>query len=142
MKVNDAIEVVQQDIATNLNAWIASHDTELEELTYHDDAPRTGIDEHYMGIYLSSPEGEVYQNDGKMESVDITLDCIIDDKRESVNLPQRYLSCILEYLSTRTYGIRSHAYTAVTARVDLDAPVNAFAIALRIVIAYAMDYDL
>jgi len=142
ISVNDAVEAVQQDIATNLNSYIASHDAELEELTFHDDAPRTGMDEHYMGIYLSSPEGEVFTSDGRMETAIVTLDCIIDEKRESVNLPQKYLSCVLDFLRTRTYGIRSHAYTAVTARVDLDAPVNAFAVAIRIVTGYIMDCDL
>lgn len=142
MSVNDAVTMVQQDMLRNFNAWLATHDAELPPLSYHDDAPDIENNVHYMGIYLTSPDGEVFEGDGRSESVTVTLDCVVDAQRESVNLPQRYLSCLLDFLRTRTYGIGSHAYTAAIARVDLEAPANMFACALRIVTGYMMDCDL
>ncbi len=139
--VNRIIEVVQQDIAKNLNAFIASKDASLKALEFHDDAPTPEVDEYFMGIYLSSPEGEVFTSNGASSSVAITLDCILDTSRESVNLPQKYLSYTLEYLNGKNYGLRSYAYTAVTARVDLEATVNAFAVGLNITISHAYDMD-
>ena len=142
MSVNEAVTAVQQDFVMNFNAWLAGHDPELEPLTYHDDAPDIETGERYMGIYLTSPEGEVFEGNGRSESVTVTLDCVVDSQRGSVNLPQRYLSCLLDFLRTRTYGIGSHAYTAAIARVDLEAPANMFVCALRIVTGYMMDCDL
>lgn len=141
MTLNEALEQVQQDIARRFNGWLASRDAELPPLTFHDDAPDI-TDTHFMGIYLTSPDGEVYTGDGRSESITVTLDCIVDADRRSVNLPQRYLSWLLEYLKTRRYGIGSQAYTAVISRVDLDDSVNAFAVALRVVTGYAKDCDL
>lgn len=139
--VNKIIEVVQQDIAKNLNTFIATKDANLQALSFHDDAPTPEVDEYFMGIYLSSPEGEVFTSNGQSSTVSITLDCILNSSREDVNLPQEYLSYTLEYLNGKNYGIRSYAYTAVTARVDLGATVNAFAVALNITIGHAYDMD-
>lgn len=143
MSIRQAIMQVQQDLVRNLNNYIESTQLEGEDwfvpLSFHDDAPRVETDRYYMGIYDSSPEGQVYGSDERTETLDMTLDCILDDERENSAVPALYLSAITDYLRKKTYGVSSTAYTAVTMRTDLDMPVNGFAVALRITI---YDYDL
>lgn len=140
MSIDNVLQAVQQDLVRNLNA--VYENAGLTALSYHDDAPQIGLDEHYMGIYLSSPEGEVFQSNGRSESITITLDCILDDVKENSNLPQQYLAKTIEYIRAKTYGISSFCSSGAIARVDLDASVNAFALAIDIVIAYRTDYDI
>lgn len=140
MSIDKVLQAVQQDLVRNLNA--VYENAGLTALSYHDDAPQIGLDEHYMGIYLSSPEGEVFQSNGRSESITITLDCILDDVKENSNLPQQYLAKTIEYIRAKTYGISSFCSSGAIARVDLDASVNAFALAIDIVIAYRTDYDI
>lgn len=140
MSIDTVLQAVQQDLVRNLNA--VYENAGLTALSYHDDAPQIGLDEHYMGIYLSSPEGEVFQSNGRSESITITLDCILDDVKENSNLPQQYLAKTIEYIRAKTYGISSFCSSGAIARVDLDASVNAFALAIDIVIAYRTDYDI
>lgn len=140
MSIDKVLQAVQQDLVRNLNA--VYENAGLTALSYHDDAPQIGLDEHYMGIYLSSPEGEVFQSNGRSESITITLDCILDDVKENSNLPQQYLAKTIEYIRAKTYGISSFCCSGAIARVDLDASVNAFALAIDIVIAYRTDYDI
>lgn len=140
MSIDIVLQAVQQDLVRNLNA--VYENAGLTALSYHDDAPQIGLDEHYMGIYLSSPEGEVFQSNGRSESITITLDCILDDVKENSNLPQQYLAKTIEYIRAKTYGISSFCSSGAIARVDLDASVNAFALAIDIVIAYRTDYDI
>ncbi len=140
MSIDKVLQAVQQDLVHNLNT--VYEDAGLQDLSYHDDAPQIGLDEYFMGIYLSSPEGEVFQSNGKVESITITLDCILDDVKENSNLPQKYLAKTIEYIRKKSYGISSYCSSAAIARVDLDASVNAFALAIDVVIAYRTDYDL
>ena len=140
MSIDKVLQAVQQDLVRNLNA--VYENAGMTALSYHDDAPQIGLDEHYMGIYLSSPEGEVFQSNGRSESITITLDCILDDVKENSNLPQQYLAKTIEYIRAKTYGISSFCSSGAIARVDLDASVNAFALAIDIVIAYRTDYDI
>lgn len=140
MSIDNVLQAVQQDLVRNLNA--VYENAGLTALSYHDDAPQIGLDEHYMGIYLSSPEGEVFQSNGRSESITITLDCILDDVKANSNLPQQYLAKTIEYIRAKTYGISSFCSSGAIARVDLDASVNAFALAIDIVIAYRTDYDI
>lgn len=137
MSIDNVLQAVQQDLVRNLNA--VYENAGLTALSYHDDAPQIGLDEHYMGIYLSSPEGEVFQSNGRSESITITLDCILDDVKANSNLPQQYLAKTIEYIRAKTYGISSFCSSGAIARVDLDASVNAFALAIDIVIAYRTD---
>lgn len=145
MTLRQVLTQVQADLLANLNNYIES--TELadedwfHELTFHDDAPRVDTDKWFMGIYLSSPDGEVYTGNASSGAVGITLDCILDDKREHSNLPQLYLSAVIDYLKKRLYGVSSTVTTAVVLRTDLDAPVNGFAVAISAIV-YDMDYDI
>ena len=143
MTIRDAVTQVQQDILRNLNAYISSTQREGEDwftpLSFHDDAPRVETDRYYMGIYESSPEGEIYTSNGRQTTVDVTLDCILDDERDNSSHPSCYLSAVTEYLRRKTYGVSSLAYTAITMRTDLGAPVNGFAVALRVT---TYDYDM
>lgn len=140
MSIDKVLTAVQQDIIRNLNAVYES--AGLKALSFHDDAPQVGLDEYFMGIYLSSPEGEVFQSNGRVESITITLDCILDDVKENSNLPQTYLAKTVDYIRAKSYGISSFCSSGAIARVDLDASVNAFALAIDIVIGYRTDYDI
>ena len=136
---------VQADIAQNLNDYIRSTQLDGESwfkaLEIHDDAPRVDADEFYMGIYLSSPVGAVYEGDPKSAKMTVSLDCILDDKREDSNLSEYYLSAVIDYLNRRNYGVSSSVKYAQTARVDLDDDVNAFIVTIEVVV-YNMDYDI
>ena len=145
MTLRQVLTQVQADLLANLNNFISATQLEDEdwftELSFHDDAPRVDTDRFFMGIYLSSPDGEVYTGNASSGAVGITLDCILDDVREHSNLPQLYLSAIIAYLKKRCYGISSSVTTAVVLRTDLDAPVNGFAVAISATV-YDMDYDI
>lgn len=136
---------IQTDLTANLNTFISNSQIEGEdwftELSFHDDAPRVETDEFYMGIYLSSPVGAVYEGDPKSAKMTVSLDCILDDKREDSNLSEYYLSAVIDYLNRRNYGVSSSVKYAQTARVDLDDDVNAFIVTIEVVI-YNMDYDI
>ncbi|MBQ3883093.1 MAG: hypothetical protein II730_11440, partial [Bacteroidales bacterium] len=128
MTLRQVLTQVQADLVANLNDFISATQLEDEdwftELTFHDDAPRVDTDRYFMGIYLSSPDGEVYTGNASSGAVGITLDCILDDARENSNLPQLYLSAIIAYLKKKCYGVSSSVTTAVVLRTDLEAPVN------------------
>ena len=145
MTLRQILEQIQADIVTNLNTFIAStvRDGEewFRELSFHDDAPRVESDRYFMGIYLSSPDGEVYTANANMGAVGVTLDCILDDARENSNVPERYLSAVIDFLRHRRYGVSSTVTTAVVIRTDLDAPVNGFAVAISVTV-YNTDYDI
>ena len=145
MNMRQVVEQIQADIEANLNSYIESSQREEEdwftELSFHDDAPRVELDRFYMGIYLASPDGAVFEGNAQTRTITVSLDCFLDDKRENSNLPMLYLSAVLDYLYKRRYGISSNPTYAETARVDLDADVNAFSVAIEVVI-YNMDYDI
>lgn len=145
MTLRQVLTQVQADIVNNLNDFISATQLEGEdwftELTFHDDAPRVDTDRYFMGIYLSSPDGEVYTGNASSGAVGITLDCILDDARENSNLPQLYLSAIIAYLKKKCYGVSSSVTTAVVLRTDLEAPVNGFAVAISATV-YDTDYDI
>lgn len=145
MNMRQVVEQIQADIEANLNSYIESSQREEEdwftELSFHDDAPRVELDRFYMGIYLASPDGAVFEGTAQTRTITVSLDCFLDDKRENSNLPMLYLSAVLDYLYKRRYGISSNPTYAETARVDLDADVNAFSVAIEVVI-YNMDYDI
>lgn len=129
---------VQFDIVQNLNDYISSTQLDGEswfhELDFHDDAPRVQGDEFYMGIYPSSPEGAVFEGNAQQSKYTIALDCILNDNRKDSNLPAYYLSAVLEYLKKKCYGDSSTPTYAETARVDLDADVNAFSVAIEVTV--------
>lgn len=145
MTLRQVLEQVRTDLAANLNAYIGSTQESGEdwfnELTFHTDAPRIESDRYYMGIYLSSPDGAVYEGTAQNARVTVALDCILDDERENGDNPALYLSAVLEYLRRRRYGVSSTATYAETARVDLDADVNAFSVAIEVTV-YDMDLDI
>jgi len=146
MTLRQVLTQIQADLVANLNDVISASQLEDEEwfteLTFHDDAPRVDTDRYFMGIYLSSPDGEVYTGNASSGAVGVTLDCILDDARENSNLPQLYLSAIIAYLKKRRYdGFSSSVTTAVVMRTDLDAPVNGFAVAISATV-YDTDYDI
>ena len=145
MTLRQILEQVQADLVTNLNSYISSTQREDENwfvnLRFFDGAPRVDTDRYYMGIYLSSPDGEVYTANPSGGSAVVTLDCILDDSTENANVPEKYLSAVIEFLQRRRYGVSSNVTTAVVIRTDLDAPVNGFAVAIAITV-YTTDYDL
>jgi len=145
MTLRQIITQVQGDLVANLNSYIESTELENEdwfhELSFHDDAPRVDTDRYFMGIYLASPDGQVYTADADSATVSVALDCILDDARENSNVPEKYLSAVVEYLRRRRYGVSSNVTTAVTVRTDLDAPVNGFAVAISVTV-YSTDYDI
>jgi len=146
MTLRQTLEQVQQDIVNNLDNYIRSTEGSVEDwyhpLEYHDDAPSWETDRFRMGIYLSSPDGQVYTSTASASNVMVTLDCVLDDVREHSNYPQLYLSAIVDYLRKKTYGVSSNVATAQIVRTDLDAPVNALAVAISITVyANDMDYD-
>ena len=145
MSLRQILEQVQTDLVANLNTFIASTEDESEdwftELSFHDDAPRVESDRYFMGIYLSSPDGEVYTANANTGAVGITLDCVLDDARENSSVPEKYLSAVIDFLRRRRYGVSSTVTTAVVIRTDLDAPVNGFAVAISVTV-YNTDYDI
>ena len=145
LTLRQVLTQVQADLAKNLNTFISNSQISGESwftpLSFHDDAPRVENDEFFMGIYLSSPEGAVFEGNAQQSKVTVALDCILNREREDSNLPTYYLSAVLDYLSQRRYGVSSNPVYAETARVDLDADVNAFSVAIEVVV-YNMDYDI
>ena len=143
--IRQVLTQVQQDIVNNLNDFISASQLEGEEwfteLEFHDDAPRWQTDTYYMGIYLASPEGAVYEGGDRQGKVTVALDCVLDDKREHSNYPQLYLSAVIDFLQKKCYGTSSAPTYAETTRVDLEAPVNAFSVAIEAIV-YDMDYDI
>ena len=140
MTLRQIITQVQADILANLNDFIEDSQLEDEtwfhELSFHDDAPRVDTDKYYMGIYLDSPDGEVYTANPTMGATVVTLDCILDYSRDNSTVPEKYLSAIIDYLNTRRYGVSSNVTTAVTMRTDLDDPYNGFAVAINVTVYY------
>ena len=145
MTLRQILEQVQADLVRNLNSYISSTQRNGEdwfhELSFHDDAPRVESDRYFMGIYMSSPDGEVFTANPSMGAVGITLDCILDDSRANSNVPEKYLSAVIDYLRRREYGVSSTVTTAVVVRTDLDAPVNGFAVAISVTV-YNTDCDI
>ena len=145
MNIRKIVEEVFSDLSANLNNHIAScqayGETWYTPLIFSMDAPRVENDTYYMGVYLSSPEGRVYAGGVKTQTVTVALDCILDDVRENSNLPTYYLSAVIDYLQKKTYEISSSVTMAQIVRTDLDAPVNAFSVAINIS-AYVNDYDM
>lgn len=149
MNIKQIVKEVYDDLSTNLNTYIASCQALGEDwysaLTYSHDAPRVENDRYFMGIYLSSPDGQVFSGNDKIQTVTVTLDCILDDLRENSNYPMLYLSAVVDYLTKKTYQTSSAVTAAQVVRTDLKAPVNAFAVALTISFyvrdSYDMDYS-
>lgn len=145
MNLRQILTQVQADIVANLNTYIQASQLEDEDwfhaLSFHDDAPKDETDKYYMGIYLASPDGEVYTASPVMGATVVTLDCVLDDKRENSNVPEKYLSAIIEYLQCKRYGVSSNVTTAVSVRTDLGAPYNGFAVAINVTV-YNTDYDI
>ncbi len=145
MTLRQVLVQVQQDIVTNLNDFIRASQLDGEdwftELTFHNEAPRVGMDKFFMGIYLSSPDGEVYTGNALQGAVGITLDCMLDDVREHSYHAELYLSAVIDFLKRRIYGISSNVTTAVVLRADLDVPYNGFAVAISATV-YDMDKDI
>lgn len=143
--LREVLAQVQADIIENLNPFIESTQLEGEDwfrtLRFYDEAPRVDEDRYFMGIYLSSPDGQVFTSTPSTASMSVTLDCILDDARENCNVPEKYLSAIVDFLNRRRYGVSSHVTTAVVIRTDLDAPVNGFAVAINVTV-YNTDYDI
>ena len=136
---------IQQDIVANLNAYIQASQLEGEDwfkpLSFHDDAPRYDTDKFFMGIYLASPEGSVYEGNSSSGKVTVALDCVLTQAREDSNLPQLYLSAVIDYLTRRSYAVSSAPTYAEVMRVDNDAPRNAFSVAIEATV-YDMDFDI
>lgn len=145
MTLRQILEEVQADIVANLNTYISGTQGQGEEwfhtLHFYDEAPRVGQDEYYMGIYLASPDGQVFTSSPSQASTVVTLDCILDSVRENSTSPEKYLSAIVDYLQHKRYGVSSNVMTAVVLRTDLDAPVNGFAVAISVTV-YNTDYDI
>ena len=149
MNIRKIVREVFDDLSENLNAHIAScqapGESWYEPLQFSMDAPRVGSDgqgdSYYMGIYLSSPEGQVYSGNNKVQTETIVLDCLIDYYRENSNIPTYYLSAVIDYLQKRTYETSSTVTMAQIVRTDLGAPVNAFSVAINIT-AYVNDSDM
>ena len=145
MTMRDVITQIQADILANLNSYIEASQKEnedwFEELSFQDDSPRVELDRFCMGIYLASPDGAVFEGTAQTQKITVALDCILDDIRENSNLPTLYLSAVLDYLNHKRYGVSSNPTYAETARVDLDADVNAFSVAIEVVV-YNMDYGI
>lgn len=145
MTLRQILLQVQMDLVSNLNDAIrdsqVSGENWFKELSFHDDSPRVDTDRYYMGIYLASPDGEVYTATPSIGAVGVTLDCILDDARENSNVAEKYLSAVIEYLRHRRYGVSSTVTTAVTLRTDLGDPVNGFAVAVSVTV-YNTDKDL
>lgn len=143
--IRQVLTQVQQDIVANLNDFIRNSQLEgedwFQDLSFYDEAPKVGSDELFMGIYLASPDGSVYEGSDRQGKTTVALDCLLDDIREHSNNPQNYLSAVIDFLRTRRYGTSSAPVYAETARVDLGAPVNAFTVAIDVIV-YDMDYDI
>ena len=145
MTLRQIITQVQADLVANLNSYIEATELEGEDwfhtLTFHDDAPRVDTDRYFMGIYLASPDGEVFEANPDSASTFVTLDCILDDNRDNSNVPEKYLSAVIDFLRHRRYGVSSTVTTSVVIRTDLDMPYNGFAVALTVTV-YNTDYDI
>lgn len=145
MNIRSILVQIQQDLIRNLNAYIQASQLEGEDwfkpLSFYEDAPRIDTDSYYMGIYLASPEGSVYEGNNANGKTTIALDCVLNNIREDSNLPQLYLSAVIDYLKHKTYGVTSAPTYAEVTRVDLDAPANMFSVAIEVIV-YDMDFDI
>jgi hypothetical protein len=136
---------IQQDIVTNLNSYIQASQLEGEDwftpLSFHDDSPKYDTDTFFMGIYLASPEGSVFEGNSSNGKVTVALDCVLNKTRADSNLPQLYLSAVIDYLTRRSYGVSSAPTYAEIMRVDNGYPRNSFTVAIEATV-YDMDLDI
>lgn len=139
MTISQVIDQVRNDLFNNLNGVLES--ASLKKLKYEIYAPRIETSKMKMGVYLDSPEGQVFSSDGRSQSIDIVLDCILDDDIRHSNWGEEYLSVVISYLSNKKYGVSSTPFSAVTWRTDLDHPINGFGVAMRVV-TYDSDMDI
>lgn len=138
---------IHEDLNDNLNTYIGStqavDEDWFEPLSFVPYAPDWETEEDWfkMGIYLSSPNGAVYTSNSKASNITVALDCLLDNVREHSALPQLYLSAVVDYLRKKNYGDSSNVSFAQIVRTDLDAPVNAFSVAINVTV-YSNDMDL
>lgn len=137
MTISEGLNLFQQYIVQNLPTVLA--DNNLRALRYVDNAPSVDDDEFTIGIYLASPRGEVYKSNEEKETIDIVMDCILDDNSENSSLPEKYLSATIDHLNSVRDSLNIDPYTAITSRVDLESHVNGFAICCEMTIRYLYD---
>lgn len=137
VKITDAVDLVYKAVSEEFNAELAKEG--LSPLSYQRTAPIVESCTNKMGIYLSSPSGEDYQSNGRISDVSITMDCLLTQAFDDSNLPEKYLSILVDYLNSQSFCFGSYISTAVTARCDLRCSVNGFALCLVVRVAVMHD---
>jgi len=145
--IRQVTSAIISDLKANLNTFIASTQetgedwfTELNIVEY---AP-TQKDFFTMGVYLTSPDGNVYEGNAAGAVIRLALDCVIDDTYENSSLPQNYLSAVISYLQKKSSKFRTVIPLAQVVRVDLsdggDFCINSFAVLVEVSVSDT-DYD-
>lgn len=138
MKLSEALYIVRQTIASELNSRLVENN--LKTLTYLDTPPNVETDRYTLGIYLAAPDGKVItrSSDWKITTAVITLDGVIDDKYNSPDV-EEYLSVLMTYLDGKTFCFGSDYEEAEISRTALGMSVNGFLLALDVIIAVRSD---
>lgn len=138
MTLADVETYMQRKVVKELPSVLGK--AELASLTFLDGAPDTESQQWSMGIYLSSPDGMVYEQDEKALKAFLTFDGNLSRDREDASLSAKYASVVMDWIRISNFDFVSITPTlAVTQRVDLDDRRNGFAILLEIVFDYLRD---
>lgn len=144
MTLTDALDEVRTAVAGGFNKYLSEHIGSPEDylpLTYTEYVPDPEASVCEMGIYAASGQGASFKKDGSEYVTYAVIDCIIDTQRRHSNIPEKYLSLLIEYLNSLTFGLISQTDEGDLARVDLGGQVNAFALSVRIVFRVDNDAD-
>lgn len=112
---------------------------ELRPLKLLDGAPSIDSETYAMGIYMFSPNGSIFENDGSTIKSSITFDCHLDTDINSSSLSTRYLDALLEWTSSCPFEMDFTISLGLVRRVDTGDVDNGFAALMEVVIDYLHD---
>lgn len=142
MMLTDAIDELRMAIAGGFNDYLSKHLKNQEDylpLTYTEFVPDPEASRCEMGIYTASGSGASFKKDGSDYTTYGVIDCVIDDEHKHSTLPEKYLSLLIEYLNSLTFGVLSHTDEGDLVRVDLGQQINAFSLTVKI--TFRIDHD-
>lgn len=141
MTIADTLDEVIEDFKIRFNKVLAKAGLAPIE-KFQAQAPNPELDEYCLGIYLSSPEGYVFEfnPETRRSVVTITFDGILSRDVEDSALVDSYLSALIVFVLSRNYGFSSTPDKALTLREDLNENRNSFMLSMKVVLDYQSDF--
>lgn len=138
MTIGEVEEYMQQKALKELPSLMEK--AGLSPLRYYADAPNKETDTYAVGIYLYSPNGSVFEQDGNAMKAYVTFDGVVDCLIDDSCLGSKYAAVIIEWLHTSPFDMVSVVPTlAMTRRVDGGDDYNGFAVLAEISLDYLFD---